>query len=56
MFAMIEIEYSMEDKHPKNIKILSRLPSDIFQKIWNNNGGVLVQRIMLNMMDDKDLI
>ena len=54
MFAMIEIQYNIHDKHPTKIRIFPRLTSDIFQKIWNNNGGVMAQLVVLQKKNEKD--
>ena len=54
IFAKIEIEYSILDRQPTSIRVFPRLSSDIFQKIWNNNGGVVVQKCMINQQKITD--
>ena len=43
MFAIVEIAYSVNKEDVSSIRMFSRQSSDIFQKIWNNNGGIQVQ-------------
>ena len=54
IFAKIEIWYSIHDRQPTSIRVFPRLSSDIFQKIWNNNGGVVVQKCIINKNKNVD--
>ena len=54
MFATVEIMYSVKKEESESIRVFPRQSSDIFQKIWNNNGGVQVQRINLVKFNEND--
>ena len=53
-YAIIEIQFDPRNNDVRQLRSFPRLSSDIYQKIWNNNGGIQVQKINLIMYDEKD--
>ena len=53
-YSIVEILFDPRTNNVRQLRSFHRQSSDIYQKIWNNNGGIQVQFISLISYNEQD--